>query len=108
MDRRLPHDRISALIVAGLPEFYTELSPTDREILLHALRYYHNPEELPTAAPPASYPLMEWMREADAVASEREFSSKKLQGSAPTPPPSSTSSPAAQPINVWWRFQPKR
>lgn len=85
VDRRLPHDRISALIVAGLPEFYTGLSPTDREILLHALRYYHNPEELPTAAPPASYPLMEWMRQADAVASEqeKEISRQQVSGIKP-------------------------
>lgn len=85
VDRRLPHDRISALIVAGLPEFYTELSPTDREILLHALRYYHNPEELPTSAPPASYPLMEWMRQADAAASEqeKEISRRQVSGIKP-------------------------
>jgi hypothetical protein len=85
VDRRLPHDRISALIVAGLPEFYTELSPTDREILLHALRYYHNPEELPTSAPPASYPLMEWMHQADAVASEqeKEISRQQVSGIKP-------------------------
>lgn len=85
VDRKLPHDRISALIVAGLPEFYTELSPTDRAILLYALRYYHNPEELPTSAPPASYPLMEWMRQADAVASEqeKEISRQQVSGIKP-------------------------
>ncbi len=85
VDRRLPHDRISALIVAGFPEFYSEFSPTDRAILLHALRYYHNPEELPTSAPPASYPLMEWMRQADAVASdqEKEISRQQVSGIKP-------------------------
>jgi hypothetical protein len=71
-DRRLPHDRISALMVAGLPELYTDLSPTHREALLLALRYYHNPEELPTTAPPLGYTLLETMHKADAMAYEQE------------------------------------
>lgn len=72
IDRRLPHDRISALMVASLPEMYTELSSTHRESLILALRYYHNPEELPTMAPPLSYTLLEVMHKADAIAYEQE------------------------------------
>lgn len=72
IDRKLPHDRISALIVAGLPEFYSELPPTHREALFLALRYYHNPEELPTAAPPLAYTLLELMHKADAASHEAE------------------------------------
>lgn len=72
IDRKLPHDRISSLIVAGFPEFYTELTPTHREALFLALRYYHNPEELPTAAPPLAYTLLESMHKADAASHEAE------------------------------------
>lgn len=72
IDRKLPHDRISSLIVAGLPEFYSEMTPTHREALFLALRYYHNPEELPTAAPPLAYTLLELMHKADAASHEAE------------------------------------
>lgn len=72
IDRKLPHDRISALIVASLPEFYSELTPTHREALFLALRYYHNPEELPAAAPPLAYTLLELMHKADAASHEAE------------------------------------
>lgn len=72
IDRKLPHDRISSLIVAGFPEFYTELTPTHREALFLALRYYHNPEELPAAAPPLAYTLLERMHKADATSHEEE------------------------------------
>ncbi|NKE72830.1 HD domain-containing protein [Candidatus Manganitrophus noduliformans] len=72
IDRKLPHDRISALIVAGLPEFYSEMTPIHREALFLSLRYYHNPEELPTAAPPLAYTLLELMHKADAASHEAE------------------------------------
>jgi hypothetical protein len=74
-DRRLAHDRLSALIVAGLPELYTELPAAQRDTLISALRYYHNSEELPTTAPPNCYTVMEMMHKADAIAYEQE---KKL------------------------------
>ena len=84
-DRRLAHDRISALIVAGLPEFYTGLSPAQRDTLLLALRYYHNPEELPTSAPPNCYTVLEMMHKADAIAYEQEkqLSLQQVEGVKP-------------------------
>ena len=72
VDRRLLHDRLSALMMASLPELYVELSPIHREALILALRCYHNPEDLPTSAPPVSYNLMERMHRADTIASEEE------------------------------------
>jgi len=85
IDRKLPHDRISSLIVAGLPEFYTELGPTHREALFLALRYYHNPEELPAAAPPMSYTLLELMHKADAASheAEQQLGRKQVEGVKP-------------------------
>ncbi len=85
IDRRLPHDRLSALMVASIPEFYTELSRTHREALLLALRYYHNPEELPTMAPPLSYTLLEVMHKADAIAyeEEKELGQKQVEAVKP-------------------------
>jgi len=85
VDRRLPHDRLSALIVASVPELYTELSHTHREGLLLALRYYHNSEELPTTAPPLSYTLLELMHKADSItyAQEKELGQKQVEGVKP-------------------------
>jgi hypothetical protein len=85
VDRRLPHDRLSALMVASLPELYTELSLTQREALILALRYYHNPEELPTTAPPMCYMLFEQMHKADATAyeQEKELGRQQVEGIKP-------------------------
>jgi hypothetical protein len=85
VDRRLPHDRLSALMVASLPELYTELSLTQREALILAVRYYHNPEELPTMAPPMCYMLFEQMHKADATAyeQEKELGRQQVEGIKP-------------------------
>jgi len=85
IDRKLPHDRISALIVAGLPEFYSELAPTHREALFLALRYYHNPEELPAAAPPLAYTLLELMHKADGASheAEQQLGRRQVEGVKP-------------------------
>ncbi len=72
VDRKLLHDRLSALMAASLPELYAELSPLHREALILALRFYHNPEDLPTSAPPLSHTLMERMHRADTIANEQE------------------------------------
>ncbi|MFZ5862386.1 MAG: HD domain-containing protein [Nitrospirota bacterium] len=79
IDRRLPHDRISALILSSLPALYTESSPAHREALLCAVRYYHNPEEIPTSAPPLTSVLFELMHKADAIAHEQETSQSRQQ-----------------------------
>lgn len=79
IDRRLPHDRISGLMVASLPGFYTEINPAHREALLCALRYYHNPEEIPTSAPPLTSVLFEVMHKADAIAHDQETSQSREQ-----------------------------
>ncbi|MFQ5779162.1 MAG: HD domain-containing protein [Nitrospiria bacterium] len=85
IDRRLPHDRISSLIVAGMPELYTELHPPQRTALILAIRYYHNPEETPTIAPPLSYTLLELMHKADADAHEEEkgLARRQVEGVKP-------------------------
>lgn len=72
IDRRLPHDRLSGLMIAGLPAFYREVSPAHREALLCALRYYHNPEEIPTSTPPLGSVLFDLMHKADAIAHGQE------------------------------------
>ena len=79
IDRRLPHDRISGLMIASLPGFYAELLPAHREALLCALRYYHNPEEIPTSAPPISAVLFELMHKADAIAHDQEMALGRQQ-----------------------------
>ncbi len=79
IDRRLPHDRISGLMIASLPGFYAELLPAHREALLCALRYYHNPEEIPTSAPPIGSVLFELMHKADAIAHDQETSQSRQQ-----------------------------
>ncbi|MEW6682683.1 MAG: HD domain-containing protein [Nitrospirota bacterium] len=79
IDRRLPHDRISGLMIASLPALYSEMGPAHREALLCALRYYHNPEEIPTSAPPVTSVLFELMHKADAIAHEQETSRSRQQ-----------------------------
>ena len=79
IDRRLPHDRISGLMIASLPGFYAELLPAHREALLCALRYYHNPEEIPTSAPPIGSVLFELMHKADAIAHNQEMTLGRQQ-----------------------------
>jgi len=79
VDRRLFHDRLSALILSSLPELYVELSPLHREALILALRFYHNPEDLPTSAPPLSHTLMERMHRADTIANEEEADLSRQQ-----------------------------
>ncbi len=79
IDRRLPHDRISGLMIASLPALYSEMGPAHREALLCALRYYHNPEEIPTSAPPLTSVLFELMHKADAIAHDQETSQSRQQ-----------------------------
>lgn len=71
LERRLDHDRVSALMIARLEEMWS-LPYQDRKDLIEACAHYHHPNHLPIPSSDRARALMEFLIICDNAASHKE------------------------------------